>query len=206
MCLRGLVDFYISRYIMNSQIVCDIILISFGIVLLLTDPYPIQRHTMMIQNGVRVIHYDRVQLLELRSKDNPLPPCYANQDCFYTTSSNRRKRGKKGGIRQKLKRRGFRPSLPSIILANVRSIRNKVDEISAHVRYNNVFRESCIMCFTETWLDTDDNDNFTTIDGFSCVRSDRTAESNKKKGGGLCVYINNKFCNNYTVKKKDVLS
>ena len=106
---------------------------------------------------------------------------------------------KKGVIRKKLKIRGFRPPLPSIILANVRLIRNKVDEISAHVRYNNVFRESCIMCFTETWLDTDDNDNFTTIDGFSCVRSDRTAESNKKKGGGLCVYINNKFCNNYTV-------
>ena len=83
---------------MNSQIVCDIILISFGIVLLLTDPYPIQRHMMMIQNGVRVIHYDRVQLLELRSKDNPLPPCYAKLDCFYTTSSNRRKRGKKGGF------------------------------------------------------------------------------------------------------------
>ena len=52
----------------------------------------------------------------------------------------------------------------------------------------------------------DDNDKFTTIDGFSCVRSDRTAESNKKKGGGVCVYINNKFCNNYTIIKKVVLS
>ena len=130
-----------------------------------------------------------------------MPPCYACKDCFYTSCS-KRKRGKKGGIRQRLKRRGFRPPLPSIILANVRSIRNKLDEVSARVRYDYVFRESCIICFTETWLAADDNEHFTFIEGFSCVRSDRTDESKKTKGGGLCIYINERYCNNYTVIKR----
>ena len=158
---------------------------------------------MTIQDGILSIRYNRAQLLDLCLNDNPLPPCYAHRDCLYYSSYfGGRKRGKKGGIRQRLKRRGSRPPLPLIVLANVRSIRNKMDEISAHVRYDSIFRGCSIMCFTETWLDADDNDNFITIDGFSCVRGDRTAESGKKKGGGLCVYINTKYCNNYTVKKR----
>uniref|UniRef100_A0A2C9LT42 Uncharacterized protein n=1 Tax=Biomphalaria glabrata TaxID=6526 RepID=A0A2C9LT42_BIOGL len=155
------------------------------------------------RSSTRSIHYRKKdQLLELRSKRKPLPPCYAHINCLYPSSVSTRKRGKKVGLLQRLRRRGFCPPLPTIILANVRSISNKVDEICAHVRYDHIFRESCLLAFTETWLEEDDNDNLIAIDGFSCVRSDRTAESKKKKGGGLCVYINLKYCTNYTVKKR----
>lgn len=46
-----------------------------------------------------------------------------------------RRRGKRGGVRQRLRRRGNRPALPSIILFNARSLRNKMDEL----RINSTF-------------------------------------------------------------------
>ncbi|KAJ8364456.1 hypothetical protein SKAU_G00132870 [Synaphobranchus kaupii] len=44
----------------------------------------------------------------------------------------RRKRGRRGGIRNRLRRRYTRPPLPSIILSKLRSLNNKVDEIRAY--------------------------------------------------------------------------
>ncbi|KAJ8364457.1 hypothetical protein SKAU_G00132880 [Synaphobranchus kaupii] len=44
----------------------------------------------------------------------------------------RKKRGRRGGIRNRLRRRYTRPPLPSIILSKLRSLNNKVDEIQAY--------------------------------------------------------------------------
>ena len=41
----------------------------------------------------------------------------------------RRKRGKRGGVRQKLKKRKHKVFLPVIMYGNVRSLNNKIDEL-----------------------------------------------------------------------------
>ena len=43
----------------------------------------------------------------------------------------RRKRGKRGGLHARLKACASRPPLPSLLLANVRSLENKLDELRA---------------------------------------------------------------------------
>ena len=48
----------------------------------------------------------------------------------------RRMIGKKGSVRQKLKKlKGGTAPLPSVILSNVRSLRSKTDELQANVSY-----------------------------------------------------------------------
>lgn len=51
------------------------------------------------------------------------------------------------------------------------------------------------MCFTESWLHTDIPDSVVSLIGFTLLRVDRwMAESGKKKGGGVAVYVNS-WCN-----------
>ena len=51
------------------------------------------------------------------------------------------------------------------------------------------------MCFTETWLHRDISDQNVSVDGFHTVLSDRDCtESGKRKGGGLAVLVNSRWC------------
>ena len=61
-----------------------------------------------------------------------------------------RKRGKSGGAHKRCQRCGS-VALPTVILDNVQSFNNKVDELFARVKYLSDYRDSCILCFTETW-------------------------------------------------------
>ncbi len=115
-----------------------------------------------------------------------------------------RKRGRRGGVRQRLRKRGSRPPLPSMILSNVRSLRNKMDELRTLTRGCFEYRESCIMLFTETWLHPEIPDGLVEIEGFSHIRSDRTVLSGKSKGGGLCLYINDRWCRQHTVREENL--
>ncbi len=47
----------------------------------------------------------------------------------------KRKRGKRAGILIRLRRHAFRPPLPTILLANVQSLDNKLCEVRAHISY-----------------------------------------------------------------------
>ena len=78
-----------------------------------------------------------------------------------------RKRGKKGGVRQRLRKLGCKPYLPSLILGNVRSLQNKMEELCANVKYANEYRSASLMCFTETWLSENVADSHVNIEGFS---------------------------------------
>ena len=62
----------------------------------------------------------------------------------------KRKRGKRGGLRVKTRRRKSRPFLPVVVLGNLQSIRNKIDELQACAKYFFEYRESSVMCFSET--------------------------------------------------------
>ena len=60
----------------------------------------------------------------------------------------RHKRGKRGGLHARLKARASRPPLPSLLLANVRSLENKLDELRARITTHREVRECCPLIFT----------------------------------------------------------
>ncbi|TWW66964.1 hypothetical protein D4764_02G0000050 [Takifugu flavidus] len=94
-----------------------------------------------------------------------------------------------------MKRRRFKPCVPAVITGNVRSLANKMDELEALTRTPRESREASIMCFTETWLHGLIPDSNVTITGFTTVRADRdTTAAGKKKGGGLAVFVSNRWC------------
>ncbi len=103
--------------------------------------------------------------------------------------------GRRAGIRNRLRRRAHSPPLPSILLANVQSLENKMDDLRARISFQRDIRDCNILCLTETWLTPSVPDTAVTpSDTFSVLRMDRTAEAGKTKGGGVCFMINKKWC------------
>ena len=114
-----------------------------------------------------------------------------------------RKRGKRGGVRARIRNRGVKkPFMPVILLSNARSLCNKTDELCANTQYFYEYRESSILCFTETWMNKDMDDKLFNVDGFHLIRSDRTYESEKDCGGGICFYFNKQWTNVKNIKTK----
>ncbi len=64
----------------------------------------------------------------------------------------RKHRGRRAGIRNRLRKRAHSPPLPSILLANVRSLENKMDDLRARISFQRDIRDCNILCLTETWL------------------------------------------------------
>ncbi len=103
--------------------------------------------------------------------------------------------GRRAGIRDRLRKNAHSPPLPSILLANVQSLENKMDDLRARISFQRDIRDCNILCLTETWLTPSVPDTAATpSDNFSVLRMDRTAEAGKTKGGGVCFMINKKWC------------
>lgn len=116
----------------------------------------------------------------------------------FQRQSRPRKRGRRGGVKRRLKLRRYNPPLPSILFGNAQSMRNKRDEILANFLHLSEYKYASVICFTETWMKKGEPDP--EIPGFSIIRGDRTSEETGKScGGGVCMYINNLWCNNFTV-------
>ncbi len=108
---------------------------------------------------------------------------------------NKKHRGNSAGIRNRLRNRAHSPPLPSILLANVQSLENKMDDLRARISFQRDIRDCNIICLTETWLTPSVPDTAVTpSDNFSVLRMDRTAEAGKSKGGGVCFMTNKKWC------------
>ncbi len=108
---------------------------------------------------------------------------------------NKKHRGKSASIRNRLRERAHSPPLPSILLANVQSLVNKMDDLRARISFQRDIRDCNIICLIETWLTPSVPDTAVTpSDNFSVLRMDRTAEAGKSKGGGVCFMINKKWC------------
>lgn len=64
--------------------------------------------------------------------------------------------GCRAGVKLKAKlstkRWKYKPVLPSIVMGNVNSLSNKCDELEALVKSQRTYRETSLMCFTESWL------------------------------------------------------
>lgn len=151
--------------------------------------------------AVPSLSYTRAELLLLRP-ERTLPPTDLPVDVRRKSafSARPRKRGKRGGVRLRLRNRGDRPPLPSVILSNVRSLKNKIEELRVITRTWHEYRESCFMVFTETWLHRDIPCSLVELDGFSLVRADRDENSGKSRGGGVCIYIKDKWCCQHMVR------
>ncbi len=65
---------------------------------------------------------------------------------------NKKHCGKSAGIRNRLRNRAHSPPLPSILLANVQSLENKMDNLRARISFQRDIRYCNIICLTETWL------------------------------------------------------
>lgn len=87
------------------------------------------------------------------------------------------KRGKRGGVCAKLRANPKRPALLSILLAETE---------------------------TETWMHKGIPDLAVQLAGCSLLHWDRDAtKSGKKRGGGVCIYINNELCTNAAAVYED---
>ncbi len=84
-----------------------------------------------------------------------------------------RKREKRASILVRLRRHAFRPPLPTILLANVQSLDNKLCELRACISFQRETRDCCIICLTETWMSAMVPDSAIELTGFSVHRSDR---------------------------------
>lgn len=86
-------------------------------------------------------------------------------------ASRVRKRGRRGGVRLRIKvnQQANHMPLPSIILVNVKSLRNKTDELQAKINHLHEYRDPCFMAFIETWLTDSDMVSFLEIYGFGCL-------------------------------------
>lgn len=150
-------------------------------------------------HGGEFLRFNQDDLLLLRNMDYPAPnldncggliPRQHGLSRYYWRKSPMRKRGRRGGVKQRLKRlTGTQksPPLPSIILANVRSLCKKLDELQANILCQWAYKEASLVCLTETWLDKTIVDSELSLDGFGpLLRLDRdTVSSMKKHGGGL---------------------
>jgi hypothetical protein len=141
------------------------------------------------------IVYSRQELLDLRpSADIPLPTTdFNHHGNVHGSQKKTRKRGKRGGVQRRLRKFGLNhcsrtPPLPSVLLSNVQSIRNKIDELEACALHLKEYRDMCVMAFTETWLSDRDADDDLRITGFGCPFClDRSAVVTGKSVGGECV-------------------
>lgn len=59
------------------------------------------------------------------------------------------------------------------------------------------------MAFTESWFTEQDSDTALSIDGFGVpFRQDHDAEmTGKSRGGGVCIYVNKRYCSSVTVRE-----
>lgn len=161
---------------------------------LLTSPEP------------NTIKYSRDYLLKFENPAISGPPAdlvfpeleeivgHGDGDYYRGPQRKPRKRGRRGRVRERMRRQHLsRMPLPSIILSNARSLRNKTEELQALVRHQHEFKEACILAFTETWLGERDADSDLAIDGFGVpFRNDRApATTGKSCGGGVCACIKN---------------
>jgi len=131
--------------------------------------------------------YTREQLLALssirRGIKHPIP-----------TELRKLYRGCRAGAKRKAKRHNgrwrYKPFLPSVIMGNANSLPNKCDELEALVRNQRLFKESSLICLSESWLNDNTPDLCVDIPGFTAIRVDQhLSTSGKRKGRGIILFF-----------------
>ena len=158
------------------------------------------------------ITYSRDVLLDLGSRTKAAKIRLASDLwCSIVDNELRRPaRGKRGcGLRKRRReqRERYKPILPKIVMGNVNSLLNKTDELAALVKYDRIYKETSAIILTETWITkTTTPDEAFELPGFSLIHADRDPVlTGKSKGGGVAVYINNRWCHPGHITIKEVI-
>ncbi len=131
-----------------------------------------QRYTNLIQNTLSA---DPAWPLEiLRSTE-------LNNDHLNNRRRRRKHRGRRAGIRNRLRKRAHSPPLPSILLANVQSLENKMDDLRARISFQRDIRDCNIFCLTETWLTPSVPDTAVTPSDNFCFTDGQISRGRKKQ-------------------------
>ncbi len=89
-------------------------------------------------------------------------------------------------------------------MANVCSLCNKTDKLQASVYHMHEYRTASILAYTETWLNSNDDDDTPHINGFAPpLRLDRDRKlTGKQHSGGVCLYVKTGWCSTVIVREK----
>ena len=79
-----------------------------------------------------------------------------------------------------------------------------VPKLAVLIETQRKYRECSVLCFTETWLHSHIPDHSVAVPGFSTVHRD-VISSGKKKGGGIALYVSERWCNPGHVHVKERL-
>lgn len=116
---------------------------------------------------------------------------------------HKQKRGKKAGIDAMLKANPFRPAVLSLLLANVRSLDNKLDELPLLRETHTDWRDCCVFALMKTWLQDNIPDAPIQLERMTLFQVDTEAAiSDKSWGSSLWFYIKNDWCANATLATK----
>jgi len=114
--------------------------------------------------------------------------------------ARKQKRGKRGGIRARLEANPTCPAIPSIILADTRSLDNKMDHLRLLRSANQTVSNCCLLVFTETCLNDNIPDSAVQLEQLTCYFADRAhINRGKQHGGWVCVYICDARCQDAVV-------
>jgi hypothetical protein len=138
---------------------CFAVFVIVNVVCSVNVVFPSDWDSVRSENGGRSFtpaFYTREYLLSL--KDSPLSSEPPSIDIDFAervqpVRKKQKKRGSRGGVRNRLRRKGSRLPLPTVTLTNARALVNKMDELTALVRHDGDYRRSNLLCVTETWLD-----------------------------------------------------
>lgn len=69
-----------------------------------------------------------------------------------------------------------------------------MDELRTRIAIQCEIRECCALIITETWLSDKVPDSALLLLTHTVYQGDHTSASGKTRGGGVCVYVNNRWC------------
>lgn len=87
---------------------------------------------------------------------------------LYPTNLKKRHCGCRAGAKRKERKRRFKRALPLIIMVNLKSLKNKMDELEALMRTNLEFEQCSINCLTEMWLQEHIPEPSISLPSFGC--------------------------------------
>ncbi len=118
------------------------------------------------------------------------------------------RQGKRAGVLVKLRQYVFWTALPSIHLANLHSLPNKLDKLLLLSQTNKNFSNSTALCFMETWLNDAIPDSALHLPNFQLIRARINRESMQNQRGN-CVVAARAFTSMFVYRcnsvKEDVL-
>lgn len=141
-------------------------------------------------HGATNLSYNRQKLLDLAQGSK-----FGVRHDIPVEILQRRHRGTRAGVKRNKWRRvrawreTFKPAIPSITMGNVRSLTNKLEELETLVRAQKMYRESSLICLTETWLTDGITDSLTSFTGFRTICADRDAGSKNRSATGILNFL-----------------